>query len=668
MATIQGIYVALFGRPADPGGLAYWNGVTNNGSDLSKLIGQLTASQEYLDRFKGKTNAEIVTTIYQSLFGRAPDAGGLDFFTKGLANGTLKLETLAINILDGAQGSDKSIIDNKTAAADLFTKSLDTQAEIDAYKGNGAADLGRAFLTKVTDDKTSIPSQTDVDKAVAGVVTPSGGQGPAGGGGGGDNSTPSPSVASYDSTTKILTIAASAQASIAVTGHTYKISASGFTSTSVDATDITKIVISSGAKLNIAGSDLSGQTYKVTGDGTLNATGITFEQAHGAQQFEASSDFDPRLITSKFQANGSTADGFKAMWDFIDDHYTADNNGHYYDMPLNEAGVKLGISYLKYLKTGGEALTDVIAKADLSGRAQTMHDNLLGNLDVDSIKDKFHQDTDLRDDLLAAVSEAGASDRPYYGGNAGDNVNGGAGDKARAWDYEHGLKRTDYVEKNKDASVDSSASTNGKLFVGSGNSADHFNVIRHEGAGIELALKAKVRGDHDYSPSNQDSGGVVTYGHVKGGTQTASWGTAADWSFDFSVATGLNGSSKSLSDYKFKLSIDVDPTAETKWLVLDLKSNGGGSMPWVLSSDGTTVVINDDDSSATKLSQNSVNIGFQAIIDEVKKIDIDPNESGLQAYNFGKGVFDIKLEAFDSSDVVLATNHIRVDVVDPLIV
>lgn len=198
MATIQGIYVALFGRPADPGGLAYWNGVTNNGSDLSKLIGQLTASQEYLDRFKGKTNAEIVTTIYQSLFGRAPDATGLDFFTKGLANGTLKLETLAINILDGAQGSDKSIIDNKTAAADLFTKSLDTQAEIDAYKGNGAADLGRAFLTKVTDDKTSIPSQTDVDKAVAGVVTPSGGQGPSeggsigGGGGSGGTATPEP--------------------------------------------------------------------------------------------------------------------------------------------------------------------------------------------------------------------------------------------------------------------------------------------------------------------------------------------------------------------------------------------------------------------------------------------------------------------------------------------
>ncbi|PZU77509.1 MAG: hypothetical protein DI546_05850 [Rhizobium sp.] len=145
-------------------------------------------------------------TIYQSLFGRAPDAGGLDFFSKGLANGTLKLETLAINILDGAQGSDKSIVDNKTAAADLFTKSLDTPAEIAAYNGNAAAELGRTFLTKVTDDKTTIPSQTDVDKAVAGVVTPSGGQGPAEGGstGGGSNpSTPTgPTLESFTVTHK----------------------------------------------------------------------------------------------------------------------------------------------------------------------------------------------------------------------------------------------------------------------------------------------------------------------------------------------------------------------------------------------------------------------------------------------------------------------------------
>lgn len=260
MATIQGIYIALFGRPADPGGLAYWNGVTNNGSDLSKLIGQLTASQEYLDRFKGKSNAEIVTTIYQSLFGRTPDATGLDFFTKGLADGTLKLETLAINILDGAQGSDKTIIDNKTAAADLFTHSLDTPAEIAAYNGNAAAELGRAFLTKVTDDKTTIPSQTDVDKAVTGVVTPSGGQAPGGGGGGGGTDPAGPTTITLDSHFK-----QTFDGSLSNTWYVDRKAPAGFETATEDGRTILKQTISEDDRDSTASRNTQGEKIDVPG-------------------------------------------------------------------------------------------------------------------------------------------------------------------------------------------------------------------------------------------------------------------------------------------------------------------------------------------------------------------------------------------------------------------
>ncbi|MDG3580203.1 DUF4214 domain-containing protein [Rhizobium sp. YJ-22] len=659
MATIQGIYVALFGRPADPGGLAYWNGVTNNGSDLSKLIGQLTASQEYLDRFKGKTNAEIVTTIYQSLFGRAPDATGLDFFTKGLANGTLKLETLAINILDGAQGSDKSIIDNKTAAADLFTKSLDTQSEIDAYKGNGAADLGRAFLTKVTDDKTTIPSQTDVDKAVAGVVTPSGGQGPSegGGGGGGDSSTPAPSVASYDSATKILAIAANASAAVAVSGNSLQISANGFSGTS--ATGVEKIVIGSGSVLHTAASALSGIT-NVSGTGTLDVTGVTLTKTAPGGVFEPNPSLDAiyGLTTAKFSVNGNEADTIKAIWDVLDDRYGVQG---YNNNDTNKAFVELGMRYVNYLESGGTPFSDFTVKA-LNDRSQSMHDNLLGNLNKVSIESRNFP-TDVKDALLALVPDAYET-RPVYDGNKG-SVGGAEHDGVRAFDYARHWSRPDYIDQNAKASVDASASTNGKLYVGGGNSANNFNVVRHEGEGIELALKAKVRGGADYQPTDPNGKGTIAYDHVNAGYQTVTWGDkkAADWSFDFSVATGLNtqNASKTLGDYKFKLSIDVDPSSGTsKWVVLDLKDNGGGSTPWVLSNG--TVVINDDDGLNVKLSQNSVNIGFKAILDQ---IDTDPVAAGVQPYNFNGGNFDIKLEAFDTNNNLLAENHIRVNV-DPL--
>jgi hypothetical protein len=43
MASIQGVYVALFGRPADVSGLSFFKGVTNDGADLT-AIGDLAAS------------------------------------------------------------------------------------------------------------------------------------------------------------------------------------------------------------------------------------------------------------------------------------------------------------------------------------------------------------------------------------------------------------------------------------------------------------------------------------------------------------------------------------------------------------------------------------------------------------------------------------------------
>ncbi|MDG3580204.1 DUF4214 domain-containing protein [Rhizobium sp. YJ-22] len=173
MATIQGVYVALFGRPADPTGLAYFNSVTKNGADLNG-IGDLASTQEYKDRFAGQNNTQIVNSIYQSLFGRDAEAAGLTFFVNALNNGTLNIKNIAIAILDGAQGSDKTVVTNKVAAADLYTKALDTGPEIVAYSGNAAAAQGRTFLSTVKD---TVPTAAAVDTAVAAMVTASNGGG-----------------------------------------------------------------------------------------------------------------------------------------------------------------------------------------------------------------------------------------------------------------------------------------------------------------------------------------------------------------------------------------------------------------------------------------------------------------------------------------------------------
>lgn len=201
MASIQGIYLALFGRPADPAGLAYWTAQTKNGTDLSKIIDTMTKLPEATARFNGLTDATLVTVVYQALFDRLPDAAGLAFFTEQLKSGKQTIGSIAINILDGASGNDLTLIQNREKAANVFTASIDTPAEIAAYNGTNAANFARDFIKTVTTDPNTIPTpekaQASINTGLPGATggqTPAGGQTPGGGatdgGGGGGGTTP----------------------------------------------------------------------------------------------------------------------------------------------------------------------------------------------------------------------------------------------------------------------------------------------------------------------------------------------------------------------------------------------------------------------------------------------------------------------------------------------
>ncbi|GHA27786.1 hypothetical protein GCM10007989_24600 [Devosia pacifica] len=262
MASVQGVYIAIYGRPADPGGLAYWNEVTNNGQDLSQMIAAFTDAPEFYERFAGQSNSEIVTAIYQALFGREPDAEGLAFYTDALDNGTLPIETIAINILDGAQNEDAQIIQNKLAAAEVFTASLDTPEEIAAYSGDNAETYGQQYLNQVTADPDSIPTGAEVEAAIDELVgqspgegqTPDEGEGPApgggggGGGGSGGSNLPDAAQLSSDGT---LTIADGAYATISVdSNNRIVVSAPGYDTVRV-ALDSATVLDPNGANITI---------------------------------------------------------------------------------------------------------------------------------------------------------------------------------------------------------------------------------------------------------------------------------------------------------------------------------------------------------------------------------------------------------------------------------
>lgn len=91
---VEGYYKDFLGRPADPGGLAFWVGQLNSGlSDQSVLEGILGSAEFYTD--SGGTAAGFVTALYGDLLGRAPDPGGLAFWENALSSGASRSSVVA---------------------------------------------------------------------------------------------------------------------------------------------------------------------------------------------------------------------------------------------------------------------------------------------------------------------------------------------------------------------------------------------------------------------------------------------------------------------------------------------------------------------------------------------------------------------------------------------
>lgn len=173
VAAVQELYVAYFGRPADPAGLDYWtNVVAANAGSTAAVSATFAASPEYIVTFYGKTNTQIVDQIYTNLFNRAADATGRAYWVDLLNKGTIKVDTIVAEVAAAALTTDAERVENKVAAATAFTTALDTPAEVAGYTGFKSIDAAKAFIAGITTDAslTAALVPAKLSETVAGVV------------------------------------------------------------------------------------------------------------------------------------------------------------------------------------------------------------------------------------------------------------------------------------------------------------------------------------------------------------------------------------------------------------------------------------------------------------------------------------------------------------------
>ena len=117
---ITKLYIGYMDRAADYSGFNFWIGQADAGGSIIDIANAFAQSPEYQNIYGGLSHAQLIDKIYDNLFGRDPDVGGLAYWTGQLQSG-VSSGRLIVDIMSGAQGNDKVILENTTIVARDWT-------------------------------------------------------------------------------------------------------------------------------------------------------------------------------------------------------------------------------------------------------------------------------------------------------------------------------------------------------------------------------------------------------------------------------------------------------------------------------------------------------------------------------------------------------------------
>ncbi|MFZ6873283.1 DUF4214 domain-containing protein [Undibacterium sp. Di27W] len=157
--VLQQLYIAYFGRPADPAGLDYWeNRLASKQINILDIAKSFSEQQEYKAVYLNKTTPEIINALYQNLFGHSADVAGMKYWAGQLESGAISMGQAALAIMSGpaAASMDQQALLNKVAAASVFTSRLDTADSIIAYSRAYSVDAVKSWLKNIDADAVNI--------------------------------------------------------------------------------------------------------------------------------------------------------------------------------------------------------------------------------------------------------------------------------------------------------------------------------------------------------------------------------------------------------------------------------------------------------------------------------------------------------------------------------
>jgi Ca2+-binding RTX toxin-like protein len=538
ISLIQQLYIAYYGRPADPGGRDYWVGrLEDNGGDLGEVIDAFATSAEFDDRFGTLAEQDLIDNLYQQILGRPAENEGLEFYTGMLARGESSLIELALDITNGAQGDDEIAIQKRVEVADRFTRDVAERGldygDIEAagqIVANVAANTNVAeyIQSAVNELLDSLPA---ADNAGPGNDGNDEDEDDSTGGGGG--STPPPEPVTFDAKVSgddLLKATAGVD--------TFNLTDKSVTASSGDVVEIQGYSGEAGDVIKVSGYENDNQPVAFIGDNGQQFVQFTsFEREEGAAIEDGWIGSNVNSVDGlrlEFQLNNDgdfteteTETGWEGKWPFVVDLRDFTGDGDFVHILQEDDGAQFEA---KIGATDLEGASDVSNFLELTGGAGLL---ATGGSQADVLKASSEGNTlagGAGDDYLIG----GAGDDYLIGGAGDDTINGGAGDDtitgATDGDVLNGGAGDDTITGATDGDVlnggagadtfvvDQSLIGSAVIEIGDYNYADG-DTLAFEDASALVGANLEVRGatfnggpysntsDSDFVVQYQDNGG-----------------------------------------------------------------------------------------------------------------------------------------------------------------
>lgn len=149
--TLQQLYIAYFGRPAEPAGFDWWvNRIDTEGLTLDQIANDFTSADEFVAAY-GDDTAALVRAAYQNALGREVESEqALQFWVDQLESGAVTPAQLMNSFFGTDDANDRAVLENRTEVAAAYSQAVRDGATYD--QAAASALLGSVDETQASVD------------------------------------------------------------------------------------------------------------------------------------------------------------------------------------------------------------------------------------------------------------------------------------------------------------------------------------------------------------------------------------------------------------------------------------------------------------------------------------------------------------------------------------